>query len=181
MTGPAPPAMASPHLIRQYNATQLSLVAHDRTVAVLAVAGERYAGSAVLVHLPTLRSRLDWLPAEVDTVVVVDELLPDAATVGRVDDMLTVFSDAGADLLSQWVPATEALKLEQGGLVGHAVDRTDVVSLKPPLVVRRLRLGEAIRTAPDVTWVDPAAEVARVGGTIVLYEPSMLPSWLRGL
>lgn len=173
--------MASPHLIRQYNATQLSLVAPERTVAVLAVAGERYAGSAVLVHLPTLRSRLDWLPDEVDTVVVVDELLPDAATVGRIDDMLTVFPDAGGDLLSQWVPATEALKVERGGLVEQGVDRSDVVTLKPPLVVGRPQLSAAIRSAPDVVWVDPAAEVARMGGTIVLYEPSMLPSWLRGL
>lgn len=171
--------MSSPHLIRHYNATQLSLVAHDRHVAVLAVSGERYAGTAVLVHLPTLRSRLDWLEPDVEDVVVVDELLPDAATVGHIDDMLAAFSDLSVDVLSRWVPATEALKVEDGGMVAGRVDRSDVVSLRPPTVFDRSRLTEAITACEDMTWVDPAGVVARAGGTIALYEQSMLPTWLR--
>ena len=171
--------VSSPHLIRHYNATQLSLVAHDRRCAVLAVSGERYAGTAVLVHLPTLRSRLDWLQPDVEDVVIVDELLPDAATVGKIDDMLAAFAEMSVDVLSQWVPATEALKQDEGGIIQGAVDREDVVSLRAPTVFRRERLADAITRCDDAVWVDPAAVVARAGGSVALFDHSMLPTWLQ--
>src|SRR5690606_32797860 len=72
--------MASPHLLRPYTAAQLSLVSGDERVAVFAVLSGRHAGPSVLVHVPTARSRLDWLASQVEVVVFVDEPIPEPAT-----------------------------------------------------------------------------------------------------
>lgn len=174
--------MSSPHLIRHFTAAQLSLVADHQGVAVLAAGGDRYGGTAVLAHLPTLRWRLDWLDGAVTTVVVIDDVLPDAATIGRIDDMVTVYLDLEVDALTDWVPATEALKVERDGVVDHGVDRSDVVSGRCPVVFDRAVLTRAVTAADDdVIWIDPTAAVARAGGRVALFEPSMLPSWLQTL
>lgn len=171
--------MSSPHLLRPFNAAQLSLVSGDQGVAVFGVMGGRFAGPSVLVHLPTARARLDQLSPDVDTIVFIDEPLPEPATVGRIDDMLAVFSDLGVEALSQWLPATEALKLGREGVVERGVDRSTVVAVRCPEVIDRQALARALAEENTDNWVSPTAAVARSGGRVALFEPSMVPDWLQ--
>lgn len=171
--------MASPHLLRPYTAAQLSLVSGDERVAVFAVLSGRHAGPSVLVHVPTARSRLDWLASQVEVVVFVDEPIPEPATVSRIDDMLTVFPELGVDALTQWLPATEALKLTQDGIIRRGVDRSGVAAVRCPEVIRRPALARALDAAGDENWLNPTAAVAATGGSVAFFEPSMLPDWLR--
>lgn len=171
--------MSSPHLIRPYTAAQLSLVSGDHRVSVFAVQSGRFAGPSVLVHLPTARSRVDWLAPEVDTVVITDEPLPEPATVSRIDDMLAVFAELEADVLAQWLPATEALKLSSDGTIVQGVDRSTVVAVRCPEVIDRHALARGLEAAGDEGWVSPTAAVARVGGKVALFEPTMVPDWLN--
>lgn len=171
--------MSSPHLLRPYSAAQLSLVAGDNRVAVFGVMGGKFAGPSVLVHLPTARARLDQLAADVETVVFTDEPLPEPATVSRIDDMLAVFPDLGVDALTQWLPATEALKLASDGRVEEGVDRSTVAAVRCPEVIDRHILTRALSEETEDSWVSPTAAVARVGGRIAFFEPNMVPDWLR--
>jgi hypothetical protein len=171
--------MASPHLLRPYTAAQLSLVSGDERVAVFAVLSSRFAGPSVLVHVPTARSRLDWLANQVEVVVFVDEPIPEPATVSRIDDMLTVFPDLDVDALTQWLPATEALKSTRDGIIQRGIDRSGVAAVRCPEVVRRSTLARGLDAAGDETWLNPTAAVASVGGSVAFFEPSMLPDWLR--
>jgi hypothetical protein len=157
--------MASPHLLRPYTAAQLSLVSGADRTAVFSVLSGRFAGPSVLVHVPTAQARLNQLPRPVEVVVFIDEPLPEPPTVSRIDDMLTVFPDLGVDALTQWLPATEALKT--------------VASVRCPEVIRREALSGALDMAGDRTWLNPTAGVAAAGGTVAFFEPSMLPDWLR--
>lgn len=170
--------MASPHLLRPYTAAQLSLVNGGDSVAVFSVLSGRFAGPSCLVHVPTARARLDWLPERVEVVVFTDEAIPDPATVSRIDDMLAVFAELDSDSLTQWLPATEALKLTDEGVIRRAVDRDGVGAVRCPEVIRRSTLSRALDAAGDETWVNPTAVVAATGGSVVFYEASMLPDWL---
>lgn len=171
--------MSSPHLLRPYNAAQLSLVSGDDRVAVFGVMGGRFAGPSVLVHLPTARARLDQLAPHVETVVFTDEPLPEPATVSRIDDMLAVYPELGVDALTQWLPATEALKLASDGVVASAVDRSTVAAVRCPEVIDRGILTRALAEQWDDNWVSPTAAVARIGGRVAYFEPSMIPDWLH--
>lgn len=171
--------MASPHLLRPYTAAQLSLVSGADRTAVFSVLSGRFAGPSVLVHVPTAQARLNQLPRPVEVVVFIDEPLPEPPTVSRIDDMLTVFPDLGVDALTQWLPATEALKLTRGGVIERGIDRSTVASVRCPEVIRREALSEALDLAGDQTWLNPTAGVAAAGGTVAFFEPSMLPDWLR--
>lgn len=171
--------MASPHLLRPYTAAQLSLVSGDHRVAVFGVSGGRFAGPSVLVHVPTAQARLDWLAPDVETVVFSDESLPDPATISRIDDMLAVFPDLEAVALTQWLPATEALKVERGGVIERGVDRSAVAAVRCPEVIARLTLARALASCGESVWVNPTAAVAAIGGDVAFFEPNMVPDWLR--
>lgn len=171
--------MSTPHLLRPYTASQLSLVHGDERVVVFGVAGGRYAGPSVLVHLPTLRSRLDWLAPSVDTVVFIDEILPEPSTVSRIDDMLAVFPSVGAEALTQSLPATEALKQISDGVVERGVDRSAVFAVRGPEVTDRPTLTRGLEMASVEGWASPASLVGRAGGRIAFFEPTMVPDWLQ--
>lgn len=173
--------MTSSHLLRPFNASQLGLAVGGSDVVVFASAGDRRLGPSGLVHLPTLLGRLASLGAGISTLVFVDELLPDGALLGRVDDMLLVYPDLGTAALAQWVPATEALKVVADGRIERGIDRSGTVAVRCPEVVDRAALTRALDTTTATMWVNPTAEIARAGGRVTLFEPSMLPVWLQSL
>jgi hypothetical protein len=166
--------LSGPHLLRAYTAAQLGLVAGDERVTVLGATTGRFAGPSVLVHLPTARSCLAGLLREVETVVVTDEPHPDPATLSIIDDMLAEFPDTGAAALTRWVPATEALKLERDGIIRVGVDRSTVVAVRCPEVIDRDALTRALDTAGAGVWINPTAEVARIGGRVRLFDRGMI-------
>lgn len=170
--------MSSPHLLRPYTASQLGLVAGDESIVVLGATSGRFAGPSVLVHLPTARSRLDSLARNAEVVVFTDEPHPDPATVSVIDDMLAVFPETGADALTRWVPATEALKVDENGRIARGVDRSTVIAVRCPEVISRKALSRALDGAGSGQWISPTAEVARSGGRVRLFEPGMVPEWL---
>lgn len=171
--------MASPHLLRPYTAAQLSLISGDHRVIVFGVSGDRHAGPTTLVHLPTARSRVEWLHPDVEVVVFTDEPMPDPAAVSRIDDMLSVFPDLEVDSLAQSLPATEALKLAEGDRLVGGVDRSQVAAVRCPEVIARTSLARALEAATERAWISPTAEVARIGGRVAFFEPAMLPDWMR--
>jgi hypothetical protein len=165
--------MSSPHLLRPYPSRQLGLIEGDDRVVVFGVLGGRRLGSTILVHSPTLLLRLDQLNGGVELVVFVEDTPPDAATVATIDDMLAAMGSE--DGLVQFQLAAEAIKLTRGDasrsqhFIGHAIDRSTLVSFRPPEVLRAAALVAAVTKPPSDLWVNPAGLVAASGGTIAIY------------
>lgn len=165
--------MSSPHLLRPFPSRQLGLVEGDDRVVVFGVLGGRRLGSTILVHSPTLLLRLDQLTDEVELVVFVEDSPPDAATVATIDDMLA--SMGSEDGLVQFQVAAEAVKLTKADVsgsqhfIGQGVDRSTLVSFRPPEVLRAAALVAAVTRPPSELWVNPAGLVAGNGGRIATY------------
>lgn len=161
--------MTSPHLLRPFSSRQLSLVAGDGQVMVFAVLGGRFAGPSVEVHVPTLIHRIQTLPRHIHTLVFVDEPVPDAAVVALVDDMVDEFLNTEVDVLCQQVAANEAVKRVTGDRVVEGIDRSALVAVRAPEVIRRDTLERAVAAVVDRQWVNPTALVAGAGGRIRFY------------
>lgn len=130
-------------------------------------------GPTVLVHSPTLVVRLHQLSDAVELVVFVEDSPPDAATVATIDDMLSSMGpEAG---LVQFHLAAEAVKLTRDDaarsqrFVGHAIDRSTLVSFRPPEVLRAAALAAAVSRPPTELWVNPAGLVLASGGVIATH------------
>lgn len=167
--------MSSPHLLRPFSSRQLSLVAGDGKVLVFAVLGGRFAGSSVQVHVPTLARRVDQLPRSIDTVVFIDEPVPDGAIVAAIDDMLVAFEDSTADVLAHFAPATEAVKRVDGTVVVEGIDRSALVSVRSPEVIRKPVLERAVERIGQMQWVNPTALVAAHGAVVEMYGSGLKP------
>lgn len=166
-------AVSNPHLLRPFSSRQLGLTEGGDRVVVFGVLGGRRLGSTVLVHSPTLLVRLHELSDAVELVVLVEDSPPDAATVAIVDDMVSAMGPE--DGLVQFHLAAEAVKLTRGDaarsqqFIGHAIDRSTLVSFRPPEVLRATALGAAVTRPPSELWVDPAGLVAASGGIIAIH------------
>jgi hypothetical protein len=125
------------------------------------------------VHSPTLLLRLHQLSDAVELVVFVEDSPPDAATVAIVDGMLAAMGPE--DGLVQFELAAEAIKLTRKDaarsqhFIGHAIDRSTLVSFRPPEVLRAAALAAAVTEAPSELWVNPAGLVAASGGNIATH------------
>lgn len=167
--------MMSPHLLRPFSSRQLSLVEGDGQVMAFGVLGGRYSGPSVEVHAPTLIKRVQDLPKSIHTVVFFDEPVPDAATVSTIDDMLAVFEQLEVDVLTQYVAATEAVKRVEGDIVAEGIDRSALVAIRCPEVIRREALDRAVEALADELWVNPTARVAHAGGAVAFYGSPLVP------
>jgi hypothetical protein len=165
--------MSSPHLLRPFPSRQLGLIEGGDRVVVFGVLGGRRLGSTILVHSPTLLLRLDQLSDGVELVVFVEDSPPDSATVATIDDMLAAMGSE--DGLVQFQLAAEAIKLTRSDaphsqhFIGHAIDRSTLVSFRPPEVLRAAALVAAVTKPPSELWVNPAGLVAASGGTIATH------------
>jgi hypothetical protein len=170
--------MSSPHLLRPFPSRQLGLIEGDDRVVVFGVLGGRWLGSTILVHSPTLLLRLDQLTDEVELVVFVEDSPPDAATVATIDDMLAAMGSE--DGLVQVQVAAEAVKLTRADasgsqqFIGQGIDRSTLVSFRPPEVLRATSLVAAMTRPPSELWVNPAGLVVGNGGRIATYPRSPL-------
>ena len=167
--------MVSPHLLRPFSSRQLSLVAGDGRVLVFAVLGGRYAGSSLQVHVPTLAHRVEALPRHVDTVVFIDEPVPDGAMVAVIDDMVGEFVESDVDVLARYVPASEAVKRIDGDVVAEGIERSRLVTVRAPEVVRRSVVDGLVEAAGDAMWVNPTAVIATSGGRVGLHGMPLYP------
>ncbi len=158
--------MLSPHLLRPYSGSQLGLVEAGLGVLVLAAAGSRWVGPTLLVHRPTLEHRVSQ--SDATWVVVVGEPVPEPSTVAQIDDMLAVVTD-DLDGLVATAPFTEAVKEVEGDRVVRPVDRTSLVRIRPPEVLRRSALTAALGGVEDL-WVNAAHLVLAAGGTVAPYR-----------
>lgn len=141
-------------------------------MAAFAVLGDRHRGTSVDVHVPTLERRMRDLPAHIETVVFFDEPVPDGALVALIDDMVETFCDAGLDALAVGVPVTEAVKWVEGGRVVSEVDRTRLVTVRCPEVVRRSFLDRALTGVRDETWANPTELAVAAGATLRIFDPA---------
>lgn len=162
--------MVSPHLLRPFSSRQLSLVSGDGRVMVFASLGGRWQGPTTEVHGPTLARRITDLPGDIDTVVFIDEPVPDGVTVGLIDDMVHAFDDHPADILVRYVPATEAVKRVDGPLVVEGIDRSRLVAVRAPEVISREAMANGISALGNRLWVNPTALAASTGAVVGLYE-----------
>jgi 2-C-methyl-D-erythritol 4-phosphate cytidylyltransferase len=139
---------------------------------VLSALGGRNLGPSLQVHAPTLISRVASTLARTDVVVFIDEPLPDAATVNVIESMLDEF---GAECgLVRSVPATEAVKRLEGGVVAEGIDRSSLFSPRPPEIIRRACLDNAVMALTDEQWVSPSALVLGHGGKIRTFDDTHL-------
>ncbi len=162
--------MVGPQLVRSFSSRQLSLVAGDGRVVVFAVLGGRYAGPSLQIHVPTAARLLDRLPADIETVVFIDEPVPDAALISLIDDMVAERASLGTDVVANFVPAVEAVKRVDGDRVQEGIDRSKLVSVRPPEVLSRRAVQTAVNAVQGKLWVNPAALVSRAGGTMTLFS-----------
>ena len=167
--------MVSPHLLRPFSSRQLSLVSGDGKVLVFAVLGGKFAGSSVQVHVPTLARRVEQMPHHIDTVVFIDEPVPDGAVVATIEEMLIEFEGSPADVLAHYVPATEAVKHVEADTVVEGIDRSSLVAVRSPEVIRRPALETAVDGVGDVAWVNPTALVASAGAKVSLFGSARTP------
>ncbi len=139
---------------------------------VLSALGGRHLGPSLQVHAPTLISRVASTLARTDVAVFIDEPLPDAATVSVIESMLDEFgSECG---LVRSVAATEAVKRLEGGVVAEGIDRSSLFSPRPPEIIRRACLDNAVMSLKDEQWVSPSALVLAHGGTIRTFDDTHL-------
>lgn len=158
-------------MLRPFSARQLHLVAGDGRVEAFAVLGDRWRGTAVDVHVPTLRRRMRDLSADIETVVFFDEPFPDGALVALIDDMVEAFDRVDCDVLAYAVPATEAVKWVEEAIVVRAIDRSSLVSVRCPEVIGRARLEAALDGMGDAMWANPTEMVVADGGSLSLFDP----------
>lgn len=159
-------------MIRPFSARQLHLVAGDGMVEAFAVIGDHGVGPSVAVHLPTLRRRMRDLARHIRTVVFFDEPIPDGALVALIDDMVEEFTESTHDVLAVGAPVTEAVKWVEDGFILHEVDRSSLVTVRCPEVVRRDALDDALDGAGDEMWVNPTELVVAAGGMLRIFEPA---------
>lgn len=158
-------------MLRPFSARQLHLVAGDGEVEAFAVLGNHGSGPSVDVHVPTLRRRMRDLSSHIRTVVFFDEPVPDGALVALIDDMVDEFAEGSDDVLAVGMPAIEAVKWVEDGFIVSEVDRSRLVTVRCPEVVRRDVFDEALESLDDQTWVNPTQLVVSCGGTLRIYEP----------
>lgn len=164
--------MVSPHLLRPFSSRQLSLVSGEGRVLVFAVLGGRFVGSAVQAHAPTLARRVAELPGFVEVVAFIEESFPDGEVVARLDDMIATLIGSPADAVVRRVEVSEAVKRVEGNRVVGAVDRSLLVAVRSPEVVRRAALENAVGSIGEETWVGVTGLVVRSGGRVLLYDES---------
>jgi len=164
--------MSGLHMLRPFSARQLHLVAGEGRVAAFAVFGDRCRGPTVDVHVPTLIRRMRDLPPDIETVVFFDEPVPDGALVALIDDMVDMFSENDLDVLAAGVPATEAVKLVEDGFITDAMDRSTLVSVRCPEVIRRSTLDNCLTAVSDRTWVNPTELLVASGASVRIYDPA---------
>jgi len=167
-----PTIIMSPHMLRPFSSRQLGLVEGDGCVVVFGVLGGRYAGPSAMVHAPTLMRRMSDLPRSIATVVYIDKPVPDASTVSTIDDMIAAFDRLDADVLVQYVAATEAVKRVDDEKVVEGIDRTSLLAIRCPEVTDREALDRAVSRITDELWVSPTALIAAMGGKVALYRSS---------
>jgi hypothetical protein len=163
--------MSSLHMLRPFSARQLSLVAGEGRVVAFAVLGGRRRGTTIDVHVPTLLGRMRDLPAIIDTVVFFDEPVPDGALVALIDDMVDAFSQLDTDVLAVGAPVTEAVKWVEEEMVRAEIDRSTLVTIRCPEVIRRATLDAALASVGDRLWVNPVELVMEAGASLQLHEP----------
>jgi len=150
---------------------------NDRVV-VFGVPGGRRSGPTLLVHSPALLVRLDQLDDDVERVVFIEGSSPEAATLATIDSMLRAIGPQ--DGLVQFQMAAEAIKLTREPqvdgatlqlpfLIERGVDRSNVVSFRPPELLRTSALLAALAKPPSEEWVDPAGLIVANGGWIETY------------
>ncbi len=160
--------MMSSHLLRQYGARQLSLVEGGDDVVVMGTG--RMSGSTLEVHAPTLLRRLEDLSKVVEWIAFVDSLVPDGATLAVVDDMLAAMENRSEDGLVQFREATEAVKRVEAGTVVSGVDRSGLVSVRSPELLRRSALVASASAVGERIWVNPTAILVESGFEVALYS-----------
>lgn len=128
---------------------------------VVVVTGDP-AGSC-LVDVGALRTLLAELDPVVEIVAVIggDGRFPTEA--------VDVVRESGADGAVVAVPATEAVKRVEAGLVVADVDRTRLVSAALPAAFRRSALARAVVGGSGLR--DVVDMVVRAGGTVVPLTP----------
>lgn len=164
--------MVGPQLVRSFSSRQLSLVAGHGRVVVFAVLGGRYVGPSLQVHIPTASRLLGQLPRHIDTVVFIDDPVPDAALISLIDDMIAERLTLDVDVVANYVPAVEAVKRVDGDRVREGIDRSKLVSVRPPEVLGRKAAQQAIEAIEGRMWVNPAALVSTAGGSLALFSGS---------
>jgi hypothetical protein len=178
--------MPSPHL--------LLLEPHGfehAPVVMFGVLGTHGSGPTLLVHWPTLLGHLVRLDDDPGRVVFVQGSSPDATTIATIEAMLIAMGSK--DGLVRFEMAADAIKLTRSPqvdgvapqlpvLIERGVDRSTVVSFRPPEILRTSALLAALGLSPSDEWVNPAGLIVANGGRIETYPriPHLPPHPLRG-
>jgi len=165
--------MTSPHLLRPFSARQLSLVSGGDRVAAFSILGGNFRGPSAQIHGPTLVRRVRDLSSDSEIVVFFDVPVPDGSMVSAVDDMVSMLEESNLDVIAIAIPATEAVKRVEGGVVAEGIDRSDLISLKCPVVIRRESLENLVAAVGEAAWVDICQFASGCGDRVGFYEPSL--------
>jgi 2-C-methyl-D-erythritol 4-phosphate cytidylyltransferase len=92
--------------------------------------------------------------------------------VALIDDMVDEFVEGDHEVLAMGLPATEAVKWVESDFIKGDIDRSRLVTVKCPEVMRRDLLDAALDDAGDAMWINPTELVVSAGGSLRIYDPT---------
>ena len=63
-------------------------------------------------------------------------------------------------------PVSEAVKIVEAGWVAGSIDRTGLISILPPILIKRKVLAAILSFQSEDSWIDPVESVMAGGGKV---------------
>jgi 2-C-methyl-D-erythritol 4-phosphate cytidylyltransferase/2-C-methyl-D-erythritol 2,4-cyclodiphosphate synthase len=117
-------------------------------------------------RLERLLAGLRQVPEDAEIVVFVD----DATPAGDLAALRAGLTD-GVAAAVRGTPVTDALKRVDGDRIVAGVDRTDLLTLAPPYVLRRAAVTQALGAPPDPRCQDPVDLLLAAGHRVRVLPP----------
>ncbi len=146
----------------------VSLSGVDGRLVIFSTADCHRLGSSPLVPVAELAGALRAVAASQDLVAFVED--DSEHSVSQIGNLIAILEGEQVDGVAVGLPATDSLKRVRNGMVVESVDRTAVLAVGMPQVVRRDHLVQMLDAGSDREHIDPVADLAGLGVRVSLVE-----------
>lgn len=126
-----------------------------------------------MISAGAVKEALGRLPSTVRTVGIVGSGQPPP---GDEFDAMAADLEKGWDAVVSSRPVFEAVKTVEGGWVAGRLDRSELVSIVPPILIDREVLGGVLSHLSEGDWIDPIEAVVAGGGKVGLRHLAETPA-----
>ncbi|MYA39268.1 MAG: 2-C-methyl-D-erythritol 4-phosphate cytidylyltransferase [Acidimicrobiia bacterium] len=81
-------------------------------------------------------------------------------------DSMAAELEGGWDAVVACRPVSEAVKIVEAGWVAGSIDRTGLISILPPILIKRKVLAAILSFQSEDSWIDPVESVMAGGGKV---------------